>query len=150
MLRVPLRYFAETIPTDENTVSYELPEGEIKGVSLHPKGNYLMTYTCGVCTKRQSRSFSKQAYHAGVVIIRCEECDNLHLIADNLGWFEDEKVNIETLAERNNQTVTRLTPNTEQAAKLIQKLQKAKPATVKTQEIPSDLFDDEPVKKSNN
>lgn len=33
----------------------------------------------------------------GVVLIRCEGCENLHLIADNLGWFRDEQVNIEQL-----------------------------------------------------
>jgi len=32
-----------------------------------------------------------------VVLIRCEGCDNLHLIADNLGWFRDERVNIEDI-----------------------------------------------------
>ena len=30
-------------------------------------------------------------------MIRCEGCDSLHLIADNLGWFSDEKSNIETI-----------------------------------------------------
>ncbi len=30
-------------------------------------------------------------------MIRCEGCENLHLIADNLGWFRDEQVNIEQL-----------------------------------------------------
>ena len=29
--------------------------------------------------------------------VRCEGCDKLHLIADNLGWFEDSTTNIETL-----------------------------------------------------
>ena len=31
------------------------------------------------------------------MLIRCEGCDSLHLIADNLGWFHDEKSNIETI-----------------------------------------------------
>ena len=37
---------------------------------------------------------SKKSYEKGVVLIRCDGCDNLHLIADNLGWFRDEKINI--------------------------------------------------------
>ena len=38
-----------------------------------------------------------------MVLIRCEGCDNLHLIADNLGWFENDgvykgkNINIETI-----------------------------------------------------
>ena len=79
--------------------SFEL-ETQIKGVPAHPGGNYLIAYTCGPCGQRQTRSFSKQAYHKGVVVVRCEGCEKLHLIADNLGWFEEEKVNVETLAER--------------------------------------------------
>ena len=30
----------------------------------------------------------------GVVLVRCA-CDKLHLIADNLGWFDDKRTNIE-------------------------------------------------------
>lgn len=56
-----------------------------------------MVFTCSVCNNRQARTFSKDAYQNGVVLIRCEGCDNLHLIADNLGWFRDEKVNIEDI-----------------------------------------------------
>lgn len=32
----------------------------------------------------------------------------MHLIADNLGWFEDEPVNVETLAARAGQSVQRV------------------------------------------
>jgi hypothetical protein len=44
-----------------------------------------------------------------VVIIQCPTCENNHLIADNLGWFRDERVNIETLSAEKGQTVRRLT-----------------------------------------
>ncbi len=43
----------------------------------------------------------------GVVLIRCEGCDNLHLIADNLGWFRDEGVNIEQLMKEKGKKVYR-------------------------------------------
>lgn len=61
------------------------------------KGLLMMMFTCSVCNKRMGRTFSKDSYENGVVLIRCEGCDNLHLIADNLGWFRDEKVNIEDI-----------------------------------------------------
>lgn len=34
---------------------------------------------------------SKHAYEKGVVIIKCDGCNSMHLIADHLGWYEHGK-----------------------------------------------------------
>ena len=65
----------------------------------------MIMYTCNVegCQKKQARTFSKDSYYKGVVLIRCDGCNNLHLIADNLGWFENDgvykgkNINVETI-----------------------------------------------------
>ena len=64
-----------------------------------------MAYTCGSCGHKQARTFSRHSYEKGVVLVRCENCDSLHLIADNLGWFEDDKVNIEQIMARKGESV---------------------------------------------
>lgn len=43
-----------------------------------------------------------------MVIVWCEGCKSLHLIADNLKWFEDDKINIEDLVNRNNETLIKI------------------------------------------
>lgn len=37
------------------------------------------------------------AYNEGLVIVRCYGCDNLHLIADRLNWFEEGNVDVHNL-----------------------------------------------------
>ncbi|EDQ85101.1 uncharacterized protein MONBRDRAFT_29574 [Monosiga brevicollis MX1] len=49
-----------------------------------------MLFTCNQCQHRQQKTFSKHSYHKGVVIVRCDGCKALHLVADNLGWFNEE------------------------------------------------------------
>lgn len=51
-------------------------------------------FTCKKCNTKAIRSFTKNAYHNGVVLIRCEGCQNVHLVADNLGWFDDQPKNL--------------------------------------------------------
>ena len=65
----------------------------------------MMAYTCSVCETKQARTFPQDAYTKGVVLLRCEGCDKLHLIADNLGWFRDESVNIEQIMAEKGETV---------------------------------------------
>ena len=51
------------------------------------------------CQKRSQETFSKQSYHHGTVIIRCEGCRNLHLIADNLKIVSETKVELEDILQ---------------------------------------------------
>ena len=53
------------------------------------KKHILFGCTCNKCGTRSHRLISHQAYHKGVVLFRCPGCTNLHLVADNLGWFKD-------------------------------------------------------------
>lgn len=62
---------------------------ELEGMT---RGQLHMEFTCKVCQTRSAKRFSKQAYHKGVVLIKCSGCQNLHLVADNLGWFGTQKM----------------------------------------------------------
>lgn len=46
-----------------------------------------MIFTCRVCETRSIKTVCRESYEKGVVVARCSGCNNLHLIADRLGWF---------------------------------------------------------------
>ncbi|XP_043497021.1 uncharacterized protein LOC122520810 [Polistes fuscatus] len=67
-------------------------------------------FTCKKCNTQNNKTMSKLAYQKGVVIIRCDGCKNNHLIADNLGWFNDLKkgINIEKILAQKGETVCKI------------------------------------------
>mmetsp|Transcript_427 Transcript_427/g.511 ORF Transcript_427/g.511 Transcript_427/m.511 type:complete len:192 (-) Transcript_427:640-1215(-) len=56
--------------------------------------------------RRQHKIISKKSYYEGVCLVKCP-CEKLHLIADNLGWFGDDR-NIEEILSQRGESVQRL------------------------------------------
>ncbi|GIX93493.1 DNL-type zinc finger protein [Caerostris darwini] len=72
---------------------------------IQPK--LFLAFTCKICNARIEKQISKVAYTKGVVIVRCDGCEENHLIADNLGWFPNIKTmrNVEDFMEAQGETV---------------------------------------------
>lgn len=80
---------------DETSVK----EGDDYSAVFDSKQAMVAIFTCNPCKNRHSYQFSKFSYNKGVVVVRCPSCRNLHLVADNLGWFSDTTRNLETIAK---------------------------------------------------
>ena len=91
-----INYIISRTSTKWNTVARWLstgtsesdPESDTKTSLGSLKPMMAIQFTCKVCDRRNSKTFTKLAYTKGIVIIKCEGCKNSHLIADNLGWFK--------------------------------------------------------------
>ena len=90
---------------------------QIPGTRHTSKGRVLaIIFTCTVCDTRSAKQFTAQAYEHGVVLVRCPGCQNLHLIADRLGWFDDTDgttFDLTTLERLTGQKVKRLSDSGE-------------------------------------
>ncbi|RLN96433.1 hypothetical protein BBJ28_00002964 [Nothophytophthora sp. Chile5] len=73
---------------------------------------FVMVYTCSVCETRSAKTISQHAYYHGVVLVRCPGCENLHLVADRLGWFEDDATDVESLLREKGESVRFVTNET--------------------------------------
>lgn len=79
-----------TTTTDgEDGMTHTLNLDSIPGTSKG-KRQLAIIYTCNVCNTRSAKKFTEQAYNHGVVLVRCPNCQSLHLIADRLGFFTDK------------------------------------------------------------
>ncbi|RZR95637.1 hypothetical protein BHM03_00024500, partial [Ensete ventricosum] len=67
----------------ENNIKYRA-FSSLKASTRH---DLAMIFTCKVCETRSVKTVCRESYEKGVVVARCGGCNNLHLIADRLGWF---------------------------------------------------------------
>ena len=83
--------------TTESTDSTFLQLDDIPGTGSSydkPTRQLAIIYTCNVCNTRSAKKFTERAYNHGVVLVRCPNCESLHLIADRLGYFSDDNDDI--------------------------------------------------------
>jgi DNL zinc finger len=66
-------------------------------------------FTCKVCETRSIKQFTEQAYTSGVVIVRCPGCQNQHVLADRLGYFDDQPIDLDRIARENGESLTTIT-----------------------------------------
>ena len=75
--------------------------------TVHGGRRLAIVFTCSVCETRSAKKFSADSYERGVVVVTCPGCKNNHLIADNLGFFEDDRWDVEKLAAARGESVRR-------------------------------------------
>jgi hypothetical protein len=89
----------------DSSKPYEIPGAQKGGRKL------AIVFTCTVCDTRSAKQFTEQAYTNGVVLVRCPGCENLHLIADRLGYFQEEDWDLESLVQQKGEKVRTVTDN---------------------------------------
>lgn len=68
-------------------VKKEQETKSLSNLKTSPRHDLAIMFTCKVCETRSVKTCCRESYEKGVVVARCGGCDNLHLIADRLGWF---------------------------------------------------------------
>jgi hypothetical protein len=87
--RMKNRYFSTTNSDDQqHNTGVPTAFADVPGVKT-PGDKLILMFTCRVCETRSAKKISKHSYEKGVVVCRCAGCNNLHLICDHIGIFED-------------------------------------------------------------
>ncbi|XP_020258920.1 DNL-type zinc finger protein [Asparagus officinalis] len=73
----------ESNPNVNNSIKFSA-SSSLKTSERH---DLAMIFTCRVCETRSVKTVCRESYEKGVVLARCGGCNNVHLIADRLGWF---------------------------------------------------------------
>ncbi|XP_043704919.1 DNL-type zinc finger protein [Telopea speciosissima] len=74
---------SDNCDTDSSSVKYTA----LSNLKASKRHDLAMIFTCKVCETRSVKTVCRESYEKGVVLARCGGCNNLHLIADRLGWF---------------------------------------------------------------
>lgn len=83
------RRYSDSIDKTSSENTIKLDFNTIPGVKSGGDKLIIM-YTCKVCETRSARKISKHSYQKGVVVVKCSSCNNMHLICDHIGVFEDK------------------------------------------------------------
>ncbi|XP_074294400.1 uncharacterized protein LOC141622252 [Silene latifolia] len=75
---------ADAIKANSEISNRSSAMSDLKVSSRH---DLAMVFTCKVCETRSVKTCCRESYENGVVVVRCGGCNNLHLMADRLGWF---------------------------------------------------------------
>lgn len=97
----PPPHDAGTTPTSNNNNTESLDFSDVPGVKTGGD-KYVIMFTCKKCDTRSAKKISKNSYHHGVVVVRCACCQNLHLIADHIGVFEERGWDIQKFIDAAN------------------------------------------------
>ncbi|KAL0358651.1 UNVERIFIED_CONTAM: DNL-type zinc finger protein [Sesamum angustifolium] len=87
------------IPDSENDTT-AIKHQVNSSLKVSERHDLVMMFTCKVCDTRSIKTVCRESYDKGVVVARCDGCNNLHLIADRLGWFGEPGSVEEFLAAR--------------------------------------------------
>ncbi|CAI9759754.1 unnamed protein product [Fraxinus pennsylvanica] len=80
-MKVNLSRVQSVMRTQLNTVKSDLKVSE--------RHDLAMIFTCEVCDTSSVKTVCCESYDKGVVVVRCDGCNNLHPIVDQLRWFEE-------------------------------------------------------------
>jgi hypothetical protein len=113
--RSPLRYLSTDTGGEDGkfqgqhaTKKFQPAEERTPEEEAALKSTMGIEFTCNKCETRQAKKMNRHSYNSGVVIITCNGCKAMHLIADHLGWFDDNSVTIESIMADKGENVTML------------------------------------------